>query len=199
MNVIAPLFTPLPPWPFGDLKPHYYDLIVADFPWDFETYSELGEKKGPRAQYETMSLEEILAFPVGELADVNCLLLSWITAPRLDEGIVALKHWGFTYLSFIHWRKVFPSGKPAMGTGYRVRSMGELILIGTIGDPRHQPFRGDFPGIRRQHSRKPEEFYEEIDRRCHGLRRRADLFGRQTRAGWDVFGNERTKFDEAAA
>lgn len=184
----------LAPWYWRDLRPHYYNRIAIDCPWDFENYSEKGEAKGPRAQYETMSLDEIRRLPVWELADVNCLLLHWVPAPLILEATRVPNDWGFTVRSFFHWRKVFPSGRPAMGCGYRVRSMGELCIVATKGEPKHKPFPGDFAGVRRSHSQKPEEFYQLIDRCCLRLKRRADVFGRQSRPGWDVFGNEATKF-----
>jgi N6-adenosine-specific RNA methylase IME4 len=193
------LFQPLPPWPFGALLPHFYNLIVVDPPWRFELYSELGEEKSAAAHYELMDLEAIQALPIGELADVNCLLLLWTVAPLLPEGIRTLEAWGFTYVSWLHWRKVFPSGKPAMGPGYRVRTMGELVLMGTIGEPRHKPLRGNLDGIRREHSRKPEEFYDHVGKQCAGLTRRADVFARVERRGWHAWGNEKSKFEEGAA
>ena len=53
-------------------------------------------------------------------------------------------------------------------------------------------------GVAREHSRKPEEFYDLCDRVMPHARR-ADVFGRQSRPGWHVSGNERTKFDQVAA
>jgi N6-adenosine-specific RNA methylase IME4 len=190
------LFQPLPRWPFGELLPHHYNLIVADPPWRFELYSELGEEKSAAAHYALMELEAIQAMPVGELADIHCLLLLWTVAPLLPEGIRTLKGWGFKYVSWLHWRKTFASGKPAMGPGYRVRTLGELILVGTIGEPRHKPLKGNIDGIRREHSRKPEEFYDHVDRQCAQLKRRADVFARVQRRGWHAWGNEVEKFQE---
>ena len=187
-------------WAFGSLRPLSYDLIVIDPPWAYETYSERGQQKGAATQYTTLSCEDIAAmFPVDQLAAGNCLLMCWGTQPLLDRQLAAVKRWRFKYQSMVMWEKVFPSGKPAIGTGYRVRSMCEPIIIATIGEPRHKPFPGLFKGVRREHSRKPERFYELIDEKCPKLFRRADVFGRQTRPGYDVFGNEATKFDEEAA
>lgn len=194
------IFTPLQPWPFGDLPAHWFNLIVADPPWRFEAYSEAGEEKSPQAHYACMPPEDVaLTFPIGELADINCLLLCWGTWPLIDRQIECVKLWGFEYKSMLVWSKVFQSGKRAWGPGYRVRSLCEPVIVATRGEPRHDPLPGLFDGVRREHSRKPEEFYEIIDRQCPGLRRRADLFTRQTRDGWRGWGNEATKFDEAAS
>jgi N6-adenosine-specific RNA methylase IME4 len=187
-------------WPFGDLLPFCAELIVIDPAWDFATYSEKGETKGPRAQYATMSMDEIRALPVGNLARSNCLLLLWGTTPLIKQQIECLEGWGFVYKTCLAWNKVHPSGKPAIGTGYRARSMWEPVFVGTIGNPKHTAFPGKFDGVRREHSRKPESFYQLVDKHCPKLTARADLYVRTQRPGWMSYGDEATKFnDEAVA
>lgn len=187
-------------WPFGDLRPLSYDLIVIDPPWAYETYSERGQTKGAATQYPTLPDEEIAErFPVGYLAAPDCLLLCWGTQALLDRQIACVKRWGFKYTSLIVWEKVFESGKSAIGTGYRVRSMAEPIILAVMGEPKHKAFPGLFKGVRREHSRKPEQFYEIVEQKAPRLFRRADVFGRQSRPGWDVFGDEASKFDQEAA
>jgi N6-adenosine-specific RNA methylase IME4 len=61
----------------------------------------------------------------------------------------------------------------------------------------HDAFPSLFDGVAREHSRKPEEFYRLVVERTLGLDR-CSLFSRETRPGWDGWGNEATKFDEAA-
>ncbi|GEP09850.1 MT-A70 family methyltransferase [Methylobacterium gnaphalii] len=183
-------------WPFGALRPLSYDLIVADPPWKYESYSVNGEKKGAGAQYTCLPPAEIARqFPVHMLAAGNCLLLCFGTWPLLELQLACIRTWGFTYKSLIVWDKRHPSGKPAIGTGYRVRAMCEPVLLATFGEPQHKAFPGLFQGVRREHSRKPEEFYALVDDRCPHLFRRADLFARVSRPGWEAFGNELTKFD----
>lgn len=87
-----------------------------------------------------------------------------------------------------------------MGTGYVLRSAAEVFLIGRFGEPKtlNRGTRNVIEAPRREHSRKPDEAYAA----CEGLfpaLRRADLFSRQSRPGWDSWGNEATKFDPAAA
>ena len=53
-----------------------------------------------------------------------------------------------------------------------------------------------FDGVRREHSRKPDEFYEMIAKKTPGLRR-ADVFAREKREGWDCWGDEVGKFSPA--
>lgn len=185
-------------WPFEPLRPLSYDLIVADPPWTFDLYSEAGAEKSASAHYDCMETHEIAALPVGQLAGGNCLLLCWATAPRLPDALQAVRAWGFDYQSFIVWQKVFASGKVAMGPGYRVRTMAELIIVATVGKPTHAPFPGLFRGIRREHSRKPDEFYRLVEMQAPTLFRRADLFSRQERHGWRVWGDETGKFAPAS-
>jgi N6-adenosine-specific RNA methylase IME4 len=47
-------------------------------------------------------------------------------------------------------------------------------------------------------SRKPDEFYDLVLSHTQVAMRRADLFSRQTRPGFEGWGNEHGKFDEPA-
>ncbi|MCP8895324.1 hypothetical protein KYK29_10300 [Shinella daejeonensis] len=186
-------------WFFDPLIPLHYELMVIDIPWPFDLYSEAGAKKSASAQYDVMTAEQILALPIGQLASMNSLVYSYATAPLLPFAIQALQAWGFTYKSFMAWRKTTPAGKVRMGTGYRVRTTAEIILVGTLGNPRQSYVPPTvFDGIAREHSRKPDEFYSICDRVMPHARR-ADIFARESRAGWHSFGNEATKFDGVAA
>ena len=49
---------------------------------------------------------------------------------------------------------------------------------------------------RREHSRKPEEFYELVETTCMG--RRLDYFSRESRPGWEQLGNDTAKFRDSA-
>jgi N6-adenosine-specific RNA methylase IME4 len=185
-------------WPFDPLRPLSYEVIVADPPWPFDLYSNRGNHKSAAAQYSLMSIEEIAALPVGGLAQRDCLLLMWITAPRLIGCLAVMEAWGFAYKTNIVWRKTTPAGKVRMGTGYWARSMHESVLIGTLGKPgKFSAFPSVFDGVAREHSRKPDEFYALVNKHTSGLRR-ADLFSRESRLGFDGWGNESTKFDEVA-
>lgn len=171
-----------------------YDLIVVDFPWEFETYSEEGQEKGPGAQYETMTIEEGLRLPIGQLARGDCLLLMWTTGPMLMKADQLIKAWGFVYKTEMVWRKVTRNGKVRMGTGYRARSMHESVLLATLGNPKHKPFPSMFDGLARQHSRKPTEFYDLCDRHMpHAFK--ADVFSRGGVPGFDCWGNQSSLFD----
>lgn len=182
-------------WGWGPLRMFGYDVIVADPPWRFDLYNEeTGCEKGAAAHYETMPIEDIQALRVGDLARGDALLFLWATAPMLPQAIETMRLWGFAYVSEMVWRKVTKNGKPAMGPGYRVRTLHEPILIGKIGNPQHPALPSIFDGIRREHSRKPEEFYRLVDERVPVRAGRCDLFSRQRRKGWNTWGREVDKF-----
>ena len=181
-------------WPFGDLLPFHYNLIVIDPAWDWQTFSPKGTKKSPTSKYKTMSLEEIAALPVGALCSGPTLLLCWGTVPLMRKQIQIVEHWGFEYKTAMMWHKVFPSGKTAMGTGYRVRSMIEPVFVATYRNPKHKAFPGLFTGIRRDHSQKPREFYRMVEQKCPSLTSRADIYARCRRPGWDLHGDELDKY-----
>lgn len=180
---------------FAALRPLSYDLIMADPPWSYDRWSDKNQSKGAADQYATMELPDIAALPVGHLARGDCLLLLWACGCMLPQAIDVMKAWGFAFKSEIIWRKVYKSGAPRMGTGYRVRTMHEPILVGTVGSPQHKAFPSLFSGVAREHSRKPEEAYALVEKLMPGARR-ADLFSREDRKGWDGWGLETGKFNE---
>lgn len=182
-------------WPFGELKPLSFDVGIVDFPWSFELYSEAGNQKSASAQYETMSLEDIIAMPIGHLAKQDSLWLIWTcewTKPGDLQRILDAN--GMTYKSSLVWIKTTKNGKRRMGPGYRVRTMHERVILATTGNPHHKPFKSVFDGLARQHSRKPEEFYDIVRKNTPGATR-ADLFTRQSREGFVKWGREATLFD----
>lgn len=191
---------PLPAWPWGELEPHAYDLICIDPPWRFKVRSDKGlTSKGAGFHYKTMPLHEIKALPVWALAKPNCLLWMWATAPLLPQALEVMEAWRFQYVTMGSWAKRTRTGKLRWGTGYRLRSTSEPFLIGVRGNPRNaRNVPSHIDGLARENSRKPEEAYAFAERLMPDARR-ADVFSRQRRPGWENWGDEATKFDEVAA
>lgn len=180
--------------------PLSYDFIMADPPWSYENWSEKGEHKNASAKYDCMSLEDIKALPVGQLARADAVLWLWATNPLLREAFDVMDAWGFTFKTAGHWVKRTKGGKLAFGTGYILRCASEPFLIGTVGNPKTaRNVRSVIEGLVREHSRKPDEAYTEAEKLLPSALRRADLFSRQVRPGWDAWGNETDKFGRAAA
>ena len=194
---------------FDGLPYQHYCCIHADVPWNFKHYSEAGEKWSAQHHYDCMSIEETARLPVLAHAAPNCHLFFWVTGPFLVRGdhIRIMRSWGFepTAMAFV-WVKLLPSWHPHwltyvddaiafMGLGHTTRQNAEYCLLGRRGSPVRLS-----GGVRqiimapvREHSRKPQEVYDRIEAYCPGPR--LDLFGRQSRKGWTVRGNEATKFD----
>lgn len=176
-------------WPFGPLTPMKYGAIIADPPWAYAMRSENGHKKSPEAHYGTMSLTEIKALPVQLLAAPDCLLVLWSTWPHLPQAMEVLEAWGFRYVTGGAWIKRTKEWKLAFGTGYLQRSACEPYLIGSIARPeissRSERNVIDAPliedriqSLRREHSRKPAEMHQMIDRLLPRAYK-AELFARQ--------------------
>jgi N6-adenosine-specific RNA methylase IME4 len=169
-----------------------YAVLCADPPWHFEVYNEeSGVERAAGNHYSTMALDEICVLPVPSLASPDAVLFMWTTVPHLRESFDVLVAWGFEYKTNIVWVK------DKIGLGYFVRNQHELLLVATRGDmpspsPANRP-----PSVisapRREHSRKPDEAYALIEAMYPALPR-LELFARQRRPGWDVWGNETDKF-----
>jgi N6-adenosine-specific RNA methylase IME4 len=188
-------------WPFDPLESGIYDVIVADPPWAFKTWSRTNQEtgKGAIAQYSLMDLDAIKLLPVDGLARSDALLLLWSPSWAVLTGQAqeVARAWGFTPVTELVWRKITRNGKARWGTGYWARSLHECVVLSTRGKPPRKAFPSCFDGIAREHSRKPDEFYQLVRERTQG--RRANLFSRQTREGFESWGLEHGKFDRETA
>lgn len=185
-------------WAFGDMTVGAYGMIMADPAWTFKTRSAKGKGKSPERHYNCMTLEAIKALPVAALADPRgCWLWLWATGCMDEMAHEVMKAWGFTYVTQGVWNKTTKdNSRLAFGPGYVLRNCHEPFYIGRLGRPKicSKSIRSSFMEPRREHSRKPETGYRNAEL-LSGDVRRADLFSRQKRVGWDAWGNETTKFD----
>jgi N6-adenosine-specific RNA methylase IME4 len=182
--------------PFAAVRvPGGYGLIMADPPWHFATRSPKGvTAKGAGGQYTTMTLEDIKSLPVATLAASDCLLWLWATNPMFPQAFAVLEAWGFTFKTAGHWVKTTRHGKLAFGTGYIFRCAGEPYIIGTRGKPRtSRSVRSVVMGPQREHSRKPDEAFAAAETLIPDVRR-LEMFSRQKRPNWTVWGDETDKF-----
>jgi len=74
-----------------------YNIIYADPPWSYKTYSSKGKGRSAEAHYSTMSIEEICKLPINKIAANDCALLMWTTFPTMQYAFQALNAWGFIY------------------------------------------------------------------------------------------------------
>lgn len=183
-------------WPFGDLDPGAYSLVMIDPPWTFSTYSQKGWGKSAQKHYNCMTMADIAALPVAKLAAPDCLVWLWATAPLLDQQLAILKGWGARYVSSGVWVKTTASGKIAFGTGYSFRNAHEMVILGAFGRPKiaSRSIRSVLMAPAREHSRKPDLAYQ-IARQLIPEGRAADLFARERREDWEPWGNEVARFN----
>lgn len=136
-----------------DAIPHKrFGLILADPPWRFRAYAPPKEDaKGRRdteRHYPTMTIEDIKALPVRQVAAKDCYLVLWTSWPFLPQALEVMKAWGFTYSSsFKVWGKLKRSHSPTKafienpkdffgGTGYTTLKNTEFCLLGRRGSPK---------------------------------------------------------------
>jgi hypothetical protein len=60
-----------------------YPVIYADPPWQHKTWSEAGKNKSPENHYPTMTLNQLKAEPIADLAAPRAALFLWATVPHL--------------------------------------------------------------------------------------------------------------------
>ena len=115
-----------------------YQIIYADPPWRYHVYSKKGMGRSAESHYPTMSVDDICALPVGDLADKNCVLFLWVTNPCLLEGISVLRAWGFTYktIAFAWVKQNKKADSLFWGMGYWTRSNVEFCILATKGNPK---------------------------------------------------------------
>lgn len=158
-----------------------YSTIYADPPWQ---YSNQATRASTDNHYTTMTLEGIANLPISQLTTENAHLHIWTTNAFLFDTKAIMEAWGFEYKSCFVWVK------PQMGIGNYWRVSHEFMLFGIKGN---QPFlnraQKSWSEINRtKHSKKPEDVAQKIE--LVSPAPYLELFGRETRIGWTVWGNE---------
>ena len=140
-----------------------------------------------------MSIKDICALPVRELAAPDCTLFLWVTFPVLPETFEVIKAWGFEYkMVAFCWVKRNPkSAGWFFGMGNWTRANAEICLLATKGNPKRvsADVRQIIDTPREEHSKKPDEIRDRIVRLMGDLPR-VELFARQAAPGWEVWGNQ---------
>jgi len=171
-----------------------FHVISIDPPWPYELmyggnrYDPMGRRAS--SPYPEMSLEQIkdIQLPAAD----DCVLWLWTTHSFIRDAYDLLNRWNFDDKAMLTWVK------DSIGLGAWLRSKSEFCILAVRGKPvinltnqstvLHAP--------RREHSRKPDEFYKLVDSLCVG--RKLDYFSRETREGWEQLGNDTIKFNEVA-
>lgn len=169
-----------------------YNIIYADPPWNSNSQFGRDKRKGNAQHYPLMTLEDIKSLSVSNMCETDCVLFLWVVDTQLFEAKEVINSWGFKYKTVAFtWVKETSGGKDHFGVGMWTRKNPEMCLIATKGHPKRIN-----AGVRqlqrhkvREHSQKPDEIRSEIVRLVGDLPR-IELFARQKKEGWDVWGNE---------
>jgi N6-adenosine-specific RNA methylase IME4 len=180
------------------LKCRKYGVIYADPPWSFRNWSAKGTGRNAVSHYDCLDLPSLAALPIADLAAENCALFLWATDPLLPRALDLIRAWGFEYKTVaFYWVKLNTTPKHDAdyftGLGYWTRANPEQCLL----PPRKaKDVRRLVVERRREHSRKPDCVRERIERLVAGPY--LELFARQTKEGWDCWGDQVALFDNGA-
>ncbi|MBN2176678.1 MAG: DNA methyltransferase [Demequinaceae bacterium] len=171
-----------------------FKTVLADPPWRFTNRTgKVAPEHRRLDRYSTMSLDAICDLPVNDAVAHDAHLYLWVPNALLPAGMQVMEAWGFRYVSNVVWAKRRKDGGPdGRGVGFYFRNVTELILFGVCGSMRTlAPARSQVNMIesrKREHSRKPDEQYEFIERCSPGPY--LEMFARHARAGWSAWGDE---------
>lgn len=172
-----------------------FATILADPPWQFQNRTgKVAPEHRRLSRYETMTLDDILGLPVRSVSADTSHLYLWVPNALLLEGLKVMEAWGFQYKTNIIWHKVRKDGGPdGRGVGFYFRNVTEMVLFGVRGKNARTLAAGrrqvNFLATRkREHSRKPDEFYALAEACSSGPF--LELFARGTRKGWATWGNQ---------
>ncbi len=162
-----------------------FGCIMADPPW---RYGNQGTRASTDNHYQTMTVEELAALPIGELAADESHLWLWTTNGFLFECPKLFTAWGFEFKSSYVWVK------PQIGIGNYLRNAHEFLLLavrgGLVGRSKNTKSWGEFE--RGEHSAKPGRIrMDVVEQVSPGPY--LELFGREQIPGWTVWGNQIAK------
>jgi N6-adenosine-specific RNA methylase IME4 len=183
-----------------------FRVIVADPPWKVSTGRTLGryemkdgkqlfgvtDNTARKLAYPHMTVAQISALPVSQVAAADAHLYLWTINRYLREAFDVMAAWGFSYSTTLVWAKKPMGG--GLGGCYGLAT--EFVLFGRRGTHRatsrigrnwfdwKRPYFNGYP----KHSAKPAEFYEMVQQVSSGPY--LEMFARSERPGWSVWGNE---------
>lgn len=176
----------------GGVATGKYRTIVADPPWPVDWGAKRIDGKMPFGSrrgtlpYRTMTIEEIAALPVPDIADDAAHLYLWTINAYVEAAYSVARAWGFTPSTLLVWAKT-PKGR---GLGGTFSTATEYVLFARRGalSPMSRVDRNWWQWQRREHSAKPEAFIDMVEQVSPPPY--VELFARRHRLGWDVWGNE---------
>jgi N6-adenosine-specific RNA methylase IME4 len=170
-----------------------FDVVVIDPPWKVEKIDRDVRPNQDAFDYPTMTNDELVTFWQSDMAgrlNPDCHLFMWATQRFLPDALKLVELFGFRYVFEMVWHK--PGGfQPHDLPQYNC----EFIIYGRRGSPVFvdtRQFNCCFEAPQREHSRKPDVFYDTVRRVTAGSR--IDVFSREPRDGFAQYGNEIARF-----
>jgi N6-adenosine-specific RNA methylase IME4 len=155
------------------------------------------------SHYDCVDTKKLASLPISDLAASDCALFLWAVDPLLHQAMDLIRAWGFEYKTVgFYWVKLNAKAKHDAdfftGLGYWTRANPEQCLLATRGKPlrRAKDVRRLVVESRREHSRKPECVKDRIERLVSGPY--LEIFARETKPGWDCWGDQSGLFDKGA-
>lgn len=203
--------------PFVSLSGRSFQLLYADPPWAFRTFS--GRDRTPTQKafreaedhYPTMPFAEMAALPVATIAAKDSVLAMWIVGSHCAEALDLGRAWGFEFVTdLFYWTKqrlvdaqqldIFTGDlvPPKISMGYYTRKQVEPLWLFKRGKGLpvlSHAVRQLIVAPPREHSRKPPEAAKRLEA-LFGDVTRLEMFCRTPRSGWTAWGNEVGKFEE---
>ena len=167
-----------------------YRTIVLDPPWPMKKSLRTVRPNQTNMDYKMMTLNEIKRFPLHKfISPDGCHVYLWTTQSHLRDAFDVFKAWGVDHHCTLTWIK------DVGFTPFSFMFSTEFVLFGMIGNLAliRKGVRTDFKGKVREHSRKPDEFYEIVKRVSPDPR--IDIFSREKRDGFDQFGYQTDCFN----
>jgi N6-adenosine-specific RNA methylase IME4 len=165
-----------------------FSTIVIDPPWPMEKIErDVRPNQVAHLDYRPMAEDELRAIELPAAEDAHLYL--WTTHKFLPLALELAEAWGFKYQCVLTWVKNVGF------TPFSWMYSTELCLFCRRGglDLLERGRRLDFEAKVREHSRKPDEFYNLV--REVSPEPRIDMFSRERRDGFETWGNEDGKFD----
>jgi N6-adenosine-specific RNA methylase IME4 len=158
-----------------------FGTLYADPPW---LYDNQGTRAATSKHYSGLTVDELCALPIRELAAPDAHLHLWVTNSFLFEVFRIFEAWGgFEFDSSFVWIK------REMGLGNYWRNATELLLTAVRGSARQfQDLPSRLICSRGRHSAKPEQVRCLIEKASPAPR--LELFGRRPSPRWTVWGNQ---------
>jgi N6-adenosine-specific RNA methylase IME4 len=159
-----------------------FGSIYADPPW---VYDNQTTRAATGNHYGGLTVDELCALPVKELAADDAHLHLWTTNAFLFDCARIFDAWGFEFRSTFVWVK------PQMGIGNYWRNSHEFLLTGIRGDAKRfndHSLKSWLECDRSRHSEKPFVVRDFIRRASPGPY--LEMFARTPADGWTCWGNE---------